>query len=426
MQKNKKIFKIKIIYLLPIILFFLVAFIQLIINFLFIPKEINIIAGNKHKMEFNLPIVATVASEDIAVFNEDNQVIKNKLNLNKVCYIESETEGESQLKLSVMGIPIKKINVSVLPQTYVIPGGESIGVRINTDGVMVLGIGDVKTIDKKTYAPSDDVFKAGDLIIKANNKSINNKQDLIDIIEKTNENEEIVFEVKRDEEIINLNVKPVKGEDGLNKIGVWVRDSTQGIGTLTYFNPTTQNFAALGHGILDVDTKEIMTVKDGEINLSNIIGVKKGEKGKPGELVGDYYNNDELGEVLKNTNVGIYGKITDDSTFSKIEPIPIGTREQVEIGPAKIRCTIDDSDIQEYDIYIENVNKYSTDSSKSMIIRITDPRLIKKTNGIVQGMSGSPIIQNNKLIGAVTHVFVQQPDKGYGIFIENMIKEEDF
>ncbi len=419
MQKLNK----KYIYIFFIILINLMFIIPIIINFIFFPSQINLLAGNTHKIDFNIPAVATIVSDDENILNINNKPSKNNenINLNETVYLKSNKEGSVNMKVSLMGIPLKNVTVSVLPNMELIPSGDSVGVRIDTQGVMVLGLGSVVGEDGKEYEPSKNILEPGDMILKINNQEIDSKETLINCIENNNV---LNMEIKRDNQIKNIVVNCIKGEDGKNKIGVWVRDSTQGIGTLTYINPTTKTFGSLGHGIVDVDTKEIMEVKDGKIMKSNIVDIKKGEKGTPGELVGSIKKDEEIGIITNNTNVGIYGKITNDDFIYNKKSIPIGLKDSVEIGPAKILCNIKDNLIEEYNIEVESINKYNIDNSKSMVIKITDKRLLDKTNGIIQGMSGSPIIQNGKIIGAVTHVFVNEPSKGYGIFIENMLEAE--
>lgn len=423
MKNKNRIFNKKSLCIILIFLVIIIFLIPIIINFLFFPKEINIIAGNTHRLDFNIPVVATIVSENENALNINNTLIEKNVdvNLKKPLYIQSDFEGSHNMRLSLMGIPVRNVKLSVIPNMEVIPCGASVGVRINTDGVMVLGVSSFRGDDGNEYEPTKNILKAGDMILKMNGEKIDSKETLILCVEK---NDILDTEIRRKDEIIDVSIIPIKGEDGKNKIGAWVRDSTQGIGTLTYFNPLTKKFGSLGHGIVDVDTKEIMKVKDGKIMKSDIISIKKGEKGVPGELIGDIKNKESIGDIIKNTEYGIYGQITNENFLLKKTPIPIGVKDEVEIGPAIILCNIEGEKIKEYDINIEGINKYNIDSSKSMIIRIIDKGLLDKTNGIIQGMSGSPIIQNGKLIGAVTHVFVNEPQKGYGIFIENMIKNE--
>lgn len=415
--------KLNKIYILILILINLLFIIPTIVNFIFLPNNINLIVGNIHKINFNIPAVATIVSNDESILNVNNKPLNNNenINLNETVYLKSEQEGSVDMKLSLMGIPIKNVTVSVLPNEKLIPCGDSVGVRIDTQGVMVLGLGEVKGENGKRYEPAKNILKPGDMILKVNGTNIDSKETLIHCIE---DNSNLNIEIKRDNIIQNVNLTSIKGEDGKNKIGVWVRDSTQGIGTLTYINPKTKSFGSLGHGIVDIDTKEIMEVKDGKIMKSEIVDVKKGEKGSPGELIGNIKKDEPIGIITNNTNVGIYGKITNEKFINSKNALDIGLKDSVELGKAYILCNLNGSDVEKYEIEIESINKYNIDNTKSMVIKITDKRILEKTNGIIQGMSGSPIIQNNKIIGAVTHVFVNEPSKGYGIFIENMLEAE--
>lgn len=303
----------------------------------------------------------------------------------------------------------------------VIPCGITIGIRINTSGIIVLGTEKIKTTNGD-FSPAEKL-SPGDLILAANEKNLNTKEDLINTVEK---NDYLNLKVKHNNKISDLNIKPIKNEKGKNKIGAWVRDSAQGIGTMTYYNPITNKFGALGHGITDIDTQQLMVVKSGDIRKADNLSVVKGEKGNPGEILGNIKCTKKIGDVKLNNECGIYGALDLTMISNNIpnEKMPIARKNEIHEGRAFIRSNIEDGIIKNYDAYVENVNKFCNDDSKGMIIRITDQNLLNKTNGIIQGMSGSPIIQDNKLIGAITHVFVNEPTRGYGIFIENMIKQE--
>ncbi|OGO84426.1 MAG: SpoIVB peptidase [Clostridiales bacterium GWE2_32_10] len=238
---------------------------------------------------------------------------------------------------------------------------------------------------------------------------------------------DVTLKINRKGNIIYEKITPILSNEDEYKIGIWVRDSTQGIGTITYYNPSTGNYGALGHGIVDVDTSELMTVRTGKLLKSNISCIKKGERGTPGELMGIIIDTarTNFGSVIKNTGYGIFGKLNDRYKKSIQTPeTDIALKEEIKLGKAYIYSDVLGDGIEKYEIEIQSVNTLSYDISKGVIIKITDKRLLEATNGIVQGMSGSPIIQNGKIIGAVTHVFVNDPTKGYGIFIENMLKEE--
>lgn len=392
-----------------------------------LPDQIKLVEGKANKISYDLPFKATIENESQAVLKVNNASVADNFSfdLNDLNVMESNKAGSATMTLNMFGLPVKKIDIDILPDIELAPCGMAVGVRINTNGVMVLGAGHVNGEDGKNYNPSDGILRAGDLILKANDCELNGKDDLMQAVQDSKG--AINFQVKRGEELIEAKVTPViAASDGENKIGVWVRDGTQGIGTITYYNPSTNKFAALGHGIMDVDTKRLMSVKNGEIRESNVTSVVKGRKGAPGELIGDVNGKNIIGRVERNSPYGIFGSIDIRAqSFMPKERMKIGLQNVIHEGPAKILATVEGTSAREYDIYIEGINRgNASDDTKGMVIRITDPELVMKTNGIVQGMSGSPIMQDNRIIGAVTHVFVQEPSKGYGIFIENMLKYE--
>jgi stage IV sporulation protein B len=405
-------------FIISVALFY---FLFSIINF---PNHIQLSEKTLHSLKFSSPFKAKIEPESVAALKVNNRPVQGNINvsLNGPLTLESEGSGTALMTLSAFGIPIKRVQLDMMPEIEIVPCGLTVGVRINTDGVLVLGTGTIKTTDGVSPSPSEGKLLSGDLILNVNGENMNNKSDLQNALK--NSQSQIELTVKRDDDLITTTVVPAKNTENENQLGVWVRDATQGIGTITYFNPQTRVFGALGHGILDVDTKKLMTVKDGTIMSAKITDVKKGGKGDPGELVGVLQNKSVLGDIKANTPYGIYGFI-DIAGMSKIghEKMSIGLQDQVHEGPATIYSDVDDV-IREYDVFIESVNRFTNDETKGMVLRITDPALLRKTNGIVQGMSGSPIIQDGKIIGAVTHVFVRDPTKGYGIFIENMLKQE--
>ena len=320
-------------------------------------------------------------------------------------------------------LPFRYSKAAPFKNVEVVPLGQTIGVRINTNGVMVLGTAGFLGDDGQTHMPSDGILRGGDLIIKVNEEPIESKEALsLAVAESTGD---VTLLLRRDNDEFEVTLTPATAAtDGVRRIGTWVRDSTKGIGTLTYYIPETGAFGALGHGIMDVDTKLLISVRNGVIMPSTITSIVKGARGKPGELEGSVDTTLHLGNVLLNSPSGIYGTL--DAAFIKSLPsatMPVATRSQIKEGPATILTNVVGNKVQEYAINIEGVNRSATDETKGMIIRITDPKLLAATNGIVQGMSGSPIIQNGRLIGAVTHVFVQDPAKGYGIFIETMLQQ---
>ncbi len=393
-----------------------------IFDFIMFPDELRVIAGEEQSFEFNVPVAATISTKDDASVNINQKRLTESVSveLDKPLYVWSDSECTMDMKLSFMGIPMKDVKVSVLPHIKLIPCGKTVGVKIETDGILVLAQGEVKDAQGGEYVPCDGKIYEGDILLKANGKELGSKEDLIDIVE--NSSGTVHFDGLRDKKSFSADVSPIiDGESEKRKIGVWVRDSTQGIGTVTFIDKNTGKFAALGHGITDVDTKQIMKVKTGEIMSSAISAVKKGESGTPGELLGDIDRENVIGQILSNNEYGIFGKC--QKQFFDGEEMPVGLQNEVVEGSAYILSNIDGDKVEKFEINIDSVNRYNTDNSKGMVIRITDKRLLEKTNGIVQGMSGSPIIQNGKIIGAVTHVFVRNPAKGYGIFIENMLSK---
>ncbi len=328
-------------------------------------------------------------------------------------------DNSSLIELDVFGVPIKTVEVNQEQTRKVYPSGKAISIKMNTDGVLVLNVGDVNDVDGNIVTPSKDKLNVGDVIYKVNGQVIGNKEQLREKIEACDT--EVTLTVKQGETVTDVQIKPIKSiEDNKNKIGIWVRDSTQGIGTITFITDDKEKFYALGHGIIDIDTKELMTVKNGEAKLTEIIAIQKGEKGVPGELIGEIKTGDTIGTINSNESIGVSGEILNDYKEDiDLDCMEVAKKDEVKIGPATILSNVDSDVVKNYDVFIDKVDKKSS-SSKSITLTITDKGLINKTGGIVQGMSGSPIIQNEKIIGAVTHVFVQDPKRGYGIFLDDM------
>lgn len=316
----------------------------------------------------------------------------------------------------------EKVSSKTASEELVIPGGMPIGIYLETDGVLVLGTERMKGVNGLNYEPAAHLIKEGDYIVGINGVTIENKKELVKAVENLN-SEEIILEVRREEELIAVKIKPVQTGAKEYKLGIWVRDNVQGLGTLTYMTGTG-DFGALGHGIHDADTDELLEISSGRLYKASIRDIQKGKKGEPGGMQGMivYSAYNLLGEISKNCDAGIYGTVKKiDTLFEKQKPVEVGVKEEIEEGPATIRCTVDGS-VKEYDIEITRVDLRCREVNKGLVLKITDPELLEITGGIVQGMSGSPILQNGKLVGAVTHVLVNDPTRGYGIFIENMLE----
>lgn len=316
----------------------------------------------------------------------------------------------------------KEVSAAASNKLMVIPGGMPIGIYLETNGVMVLGTNEIEGIDGGKYNPSKHLVKAGDYITKINGESVNTKGELMELIEKLSK-EDVILTLNRNQNSIKVKTKAVLCEKNKYKLGIWVRDNTQGLGTVTYLDANSQ-FGALGHGIHDVDTNKLLEIEDGTVYTTSIKDIQKGKTGTPGGMEGIivYNNYNILGKITKNTEAGIFGTIQRiDTLFSDQTPVEAGKKEEIQEGPAVILCAAE-GEVQEYQVEIEKVDLHSKEVNKGIILKVTDQNLLDVTGGIVQGMSGSPIIQDGKLVGAVTHVFVNDPTKGYGIFIENMLK----
>lgn len=316
-------------------------------------------------------------------------------------------------------IPIKNATVTVADRKYVIPCGIPFGIKIYTEGVLVIKTGNIDT-SLGTVNPAEKAnIQSGDIILLINGQKIKNNEDMQNII-KNSDGSSLDIQLKRNNLLISTTLTPVLPIGSQEyKAGIWVRDSTAGIGTLTYYDAETHTFGGLGHGICDNDTEQLMPLQSGEIVKATINSIRKSTSGVPGSLCGSFLGSQGIGNLKSNTEAGVYG--TMEQSPSNLAPIPVANRYEIQTGSAKVLTTIDGEKPQYYDIEIESVNCNDKNETKNMIIRITDEKLIEKTGGIVQGMSGSPIIQNGMLIGAVTHVFINDTQRGYAIFAENML-----
>ena len=396
---------------------------------LFFPWESKIIVGKAHKFHINVPVTISLNDKEKSPVISLKEVQTNNVlsAMKKTFEITSKNLGEYNLELKLFGlIPMRSMTIDVMPETKVIPGGKTVGVKLYTEGLLVLGTGEVIGKDRDTHKPSDRKIESGDVVLKFNNQKIQNLNHLRKLLEKNKDQEATVL-IKRDEKLLTAKIKPVQDQgDKKYKLGLWVREGTQGIGTITYYDPVNKKYGALGHAITDIDTEQIMSVENGKILSTEIRDVKKGKKGQPGELIGTFFEDSTiLGNIETNTASGIFGRIAEENTrvFDE-KTYPIALKDEIKEGKAFILANTLGNKVEKFEIDIQKTYKFNSYSTKQMIIKITDKKLLDRTGGIVQGMSGSPILQDGKIIGAVTHVFVNDPTKGYGIFIENMIKTE--
>lgn len=313
------------------------------------------------------------------------------------------------------GIPIKQVQVQVVDREMVIPGGNAFGIKMFTEGVIVVGLSDVSNGATRSPAKAAGL-RVGDIILTMDGRSVQSNEDVGAIV-SASRGDPLSVELERAGVRQSVSLCPVRSEDGVYRAGIWVRDSSAGIGTMTFYEPSKGVFAGLGHAICDIDTGNIMPLHSGEIVDVSILGVNKGSSGVPGELKGAFLPK-TTGELCVNSQCGIFGVGAMPDMDS--QAVPLAMRHEVQEGPAVIRCTLADNQVEEFSVEIEKVSIAQDNPTKNMVLHVTDQRLLEKTGGIVQGMSGSPILQNDKLVGAVTHVFVNDPTRGYGIFAENM------
>ncbi len=401
-------------------------------NFSKIPVVLKIAEGQSHTLDFQFPLNVQVRGNNIDVLKLNGNSLKDHAiyNLREPIQIEPVTRGKVKLYFTWLGIiPIKSMEVMVFPRQTLTPGGHSIGVTLYTKGALVVGTSEVTDVNGQSSFPADDAgIIPGDVIVGINGRQIQDAEHLSEMVNEYT-NTPLDIELMRKGQKMHVTIEPVKDfQDKKYRLGMWVRDSTAGVGTMTFYNPKNKAFGALGHAITDLDTGALLDVKNGEIMKSEIIDIKLGQKGDPGELKGIFLENQKvLGNIVRNTDFGIYGKCYKpivNPLYQK--PIPVGFQSMVHEGKASILTTLDEGEIREYDIEIIRVNRQNIASQKSLIVKVTDPELLRKTGGIVQGMSGSPILQNGRIVGAITHVFVNDPTKGFGIFIEWMLQQTDF
>ena len=378
-----------------------------------IPDTIRLAIDAPSEFDYKIPAIGVISDEKQEIDTVD---------LKKKFQLKSEQRGNYKMETKLFGfVKLKESTIEALERQSTAPSGKLTGIYIETDGLFVIDTAEVTTKDGEKM-PAKNKLKSGDYITKIDGENINSK---MEFLEKINESKgkTIVLTVIRSDSTKKVRIKPViDEEDGQYKIGAYIRNNTQGIGTITYTQG--QKFAALGHGISDIDLGSLLSIRGGEIYQAEITNIKKGSAGSPGEIVGmiDYREENLKGSIVKNTKNGIFGVFFQEQ--QEEDQIPVALKQEVKEGAAQIISYVS-GEREEYDIQITSVDKGNNEKLKGMTIKVTDEKLKKLTNGIVQGMSGSPIIQDGKLVGAVTHVFVSDPTKGYGIFIENMLDEAE-
>lgn len=377
--------------------------------------------------------------ENIVIYNGDTFDIgyfwglklREEGDKKKELLLASNSLSKQNEKLSTIDVKlfdlftVKEVQVNTIEEKTVIPVGYISGLKLYTNGVLVVGMSEVKGEDNKNYKPYETTkIEEGDRIIKINGIQVIDTKHLIQIVNNSN-GESLKIEYIKNNEKYEENITPKKSQENKYMLGLWVRDSSAGIGTLTIYEPNTGNFAALGHGITDIDTGDLIEIQNGEFVTTNVVSILKGKKGFPGKIQGTIDNSKTIGNIFKNTELGIYGKLTNlesiNIDFSK--EMKVAKRNEIKLGRAIVLCNIDESVVKEYEIEIQKIFANNNKDNKSMLIKVKDQELIQKTGGIIQGMSGSPIIQNGKFIGAITNVLVNDPTKGYAVFGDIMVSQ---
>ena len=379
-----------------------------------IPDTLCIQTDTTQEINWNIPASGVIHADS-------SQVVSFSKPVTFITGSEAETYA---MDLKLFGfVPLKKVDVEIVKTKEVIPIGSPIGIYLKTQGVLVLNIGSFPNETGHDCSPAKNLLEAGDYLLAMDGIAITGKSQVKDYIEACN-GKEICFQIKREQKTMEIALTPEKYLGTSYKAGIWLRDSAQGIGTMTYIDEDL-HFGALGHGINDVDVGELLNLGNGLLYRTEILSIKKGTKGEPGEITGLilYEPNQICGVITENTKIGIYGSVTQELYEQRKEKsVPIAFKQEVKLGKAQILYQLGE-EAKTYDIEITDLDYNNNEINQRIVFRVTDEELLSITGGIVQGMSGSPILQDGKIVGAVTHVFVNDPAKGYGIFIENMLKQ---
>ena len=372
-----------------------------------LPDALTLTSGQKFVVQTGLPMLAASDGGAVSVLASQDERVT----------ISAEAGGQTSVTFSLLGlIPVHETRVNVVEERTLIPGGQAVGVALKTRGVLVV-----------SDAAKGRALRAGDVILSADGKNVESTKALSEQVGAA-QTDTVRLEVLRGGQTITVDAQAEPDpSDGRRKLGVWVRDSTAGVGTLTYIDPANQAYGALGHAIVDADTGRLLAAREGAILHASIVGVTKGQSGKAGELKGNFLKaGEQIGSLMENCEYGIYG-VLDDMPENLLYPqgLRAGARSAVHTGAASIIATVDADGPQEYGVEIVRCFAQSEPSQKGMILRVTDERLLEKTGGIVQGMSGSPILQDGRIIGAVTHVYLSDATQGYGMYIEWMLEKSD-
>jgi stage IV sporulation protein B len=395
-------------------------------------QDLRILEGEERFINIASPWTVHIkGSKDGIIALNGNPVSTeaSKVNLRSPLALSAQGLGTVNVEFRLFGIiPLRQLTVNVLPEIKLLPGGHSVGIKLHSEGVLVVGHHLVNSSSISASPAKDAGIEMGDVILYIDGVRLDDANQVADIINRQGKaGRTLTFVLKRANRQLTTEVTPLLcRETGRHRIGLYIRDSAAGVGTMTFYDPKSGVYGALGHVITDVDTNQAIEVRGGKIVKANIVSIKTARRGQPGEKTGIFQEDQDIvGSIEKNCVFGIFGRLTNINTApgSYTRPMPIALMSQVQTGPAEILTVVEGEKIEKFDIEIQRVYSQSSPSDKGMVIRIVDERLLEVAGGIVQGMSGSPIIQNNRLVGAVTHVFVNDPSRGYGIFVEWMIQE---
>lgn len=393
------------------------------------PNELRLFSGQMKRLQYGVPVYAEVTVDPSMLQVNGTAQQSLKVNLNEPLSLKPNQIGQSSMKVKLFGkIPFKTVKVNVVPDLRVIPGGQTIGVKVKSAGILVVGHHQVVDANGVKHSPGETAgLKLGDYIMDINGIPINEVHKIAKWCEQFGSDKKpLNVSYKRGGKIGKTTLSPVyDNEDRAWRLGLYIRDSAAGVGTLTFYAPDQGVYGALGHVITDMDTGTPIEVGEGQILQSSVTSINKSHSGEPGEKRAQFLREGKkLGSIERNTPFGIFGRMKEepDHGFNG-KAIPVAFAEDVKEGPAQILTVLNGQKVERFDIEIAHVARQDGPATKGMVIKITDKRLLSKTGGIVQGMSGSPIIQDGKLVGAVTHVFVNDPSSGYGCFIEWMLQD---
>lgn len=388
-----------------------------------LPQQIVLMQDDLSMFNVDYPFTVTV-NDSITV--ENKNMFKNLL---QPVFLDSIKLSNNIVEFKLLGIiPLKQVSVDVVQPVHVTVGGESIGVILHSDGVMVVGTSPIIDYNGQRFCPAKAAgIDVGDIIISINDKAMQKDSDVAEAIQEAGiNNVDLKIKFKHDNETKEARIMPLLcPQTKRYRVGLFVRDSAVGVGMLTFYDVKTDLYGALGHVIVDSDTNQPINCENGRIVQATVSGIQNGRSGYPGEKIGRFLEVDQLvGTIEKNTEFGIYGKINKDIVESFYgETLPVASMNQIEIGPAEFLTVVDGQKIEKFSVEIEKINLQSYPKGKGLVVKIVDADLLERTGGIVQGMSGSPIIQHGRIVGAITHVFVHDPTRGYGCFIDWMLME---